>query len=335
VSGSSAGTAPGGNAGVASGGAGAGGVGAQGGTGALGGASVGGSSGSAGSGGLPSGGSAGVAGSAGASGGAAGSAGAAGGSAGAAGSAGSNAYPGTIIIQDNFDAAATVNTAKWEQYPVNSLAAIDTSRAHSAPNAMLPATASGVGSFLIPVSGQLGGMVATGNRFFVRVWVNFEKPTSMVGNHSTFLVGSVAKDNSGTELRLGMSSNQSGKPEMVDLNLQAPTDGGEVTRYSNGFTDGGNPGDFSGTGLQFAANQWYCIEALFDGAGSEFRLWVADAEVMEMHVHDFSGSGTGGRTTWGPMFKYLKIGTQDFSGQIGKVWYDDVFVGTAQIGCSR
>jgi hypothetical protein len=174
-------------------------------------------------------------------------------------------------------------------------------------------------------------MIATGNRFYVRVWANFEKATSAVGNHSAFLVGATAESN-GVELRLGMSSNQSGKPEMIDLNFIGA--GAEVTRYSNGFTDGGNSANFPSTGLQFAANQWYCIEALFDGAASEFRLWVAETEVIEMHVHDFSGNGMP-RTDWGPMFTFVKIGAQDYSGMLGQVWYDDVFVGSAPIGCTR
>ena len=113
----------------------------------------------------------------------------------------------------------------------------------------MKATGNNVGSFLIPASGQLGGMIATGNKFYVRVWVNFEKTTAAIGNHSDFLVGATAQDNSGVELRLGFSSNQSGKPEMLDLNLIGS--GAEVTRYSNGFTDGGNPGAFTGMGVQF------------------------------------------------------------------------------------
>lgn len=307
------GTGLGGSAGVATGGSG--------------------TSGAAGTAGSPVGGSAGVAtgGAAGsATGGAAGSGGA-GGTGGAAGDSG--AYTGTIIIQDNFDASAMID-AKWFRFPSFNMTqqpVIDTTRKHSGNNAV-KATGNNVGSFLIPASGQLGGVIVPGNRFYVRIWVNFEKATAAIGNHSDFLVGATSQDNSGVELRLGFSSNQSGKPEMLDLNLIGS--GAEVTRYSNGFTDGGNPGAFPGMGVQFVANQWYCFEALFDGAGSEFRLWIDGVENMEMHVTDFSGNSTP-RTNWGPMFTYLKIGTQDFSGQIGQVWYDDVFVGTAPIGCQR
>ncbi len=273
-------------------------------------------------------------------GGASGSGGGAGDSSAGAGAGGSGpgAYTGTILVQDNFDAqanGAAPDSAKWQLYPDYNLSQapiVDGARSHSPPNA---SKSRGNPSFLIPKQGAvLGGMIAPSNKFYVRVWVSFEKATSMVGNHSTFLVGSVAKDNSGTELRLGFSSNQNGKPEMLDLNLQNATDGGEVTRYSNGFTDGQNSANFPGMGVQFAANQWYCLEALFDGMGSEFRLWIDGTENMEMHVHDFSGNSTP-RVAWGPMFNYLKIGTQDYSGQIGQVWYDDVFVGTAQVGCQR
>ena len=266
-------------------------------------------------------------------GGSAGAPGGAGSGPGGTGGGGSGSYTGTIIIQDNFDASSTID-AKWIRFPSFNMSwqpVLDTTRKHSGMNSV-KATGNNVGSFLIPASGQLGGMIATGNKFYVRVWVNFEKTTAAIGNHSDFLVGATAQDNSGVELRLGFSSNQSGKPEMLDLNLIGS--GPEVTRYSNGFTDGGNPGAFSGMGVQFTPNQWYCFEALFDGAGSEFRLWIDGTENMEMHVRDFSGNGTP-RTDWGPMFTYLKIGTQDFSGQIGQVWYDDVFVGTAPIGCSR
>lgn len=295
-----------------------------------------GTSGAAGTGGTPVGGTAGAnPGGAGGTGGAGagGTSGDAGAAGAGAGGGGSGAYTGTIIIQDNFDASAMID-AKWIRYPSFNMTqqpVIDTTRKHSGANAV-KATGNNVGSFLIPASGQLGGMIVPGNRFFVRVWVNFEKATSAIGNHSDFLVGATSQDNSGVELRLGFSSNQSGKPEMLDLNLIGS--GAEVTRYSNGFTDGGNPGAFSGMGVQFVANQWYCIEALFDGAASEFRLWIDGTENMEMHVTDFSGNGTP-RLTWAPMFTYLKVGTQDFSGQIGQVWYDDVFVGTAQVGCQR
>jgi hypothetical protein len=260
-----------------------------------------------------------------------------GGTAGASGSAGSpSGYPGTVIIEDDFDAASTVD-AKWFAYPdfdATQQPKIDTTRTHTPPNA-IKLTPSSSGVFLMNQMGM--GLPAAGNKFYARVWVNFEKATSAVGGHSAFLVGAVGKDNAGTELRLGMSGPPGGTSTvMLDLNLINATDGGggEVTRFSNGFTTGGNPGDFTGMGFGFAANEWYCVEALFDGAGSEFKLWVAETEITELAVHDFSANSTP-REMWGPTFNYIKIGGQNYSGNIGPVWYDDIFVGTEPVGCTR
>jgi hypothetical protein len=336
---------PAGNGGTGTGGSAAsGGAGASGGSGATGGGAGNGSGGAVNSGGAAgtatNGGQSGTAGGSGAAGASSGgmssggmsSGGMSSGGMSSAGSAGSSAYSGMIILADTFDAGGTLDP-KWFAYPdydMTQQPKIDTSRVHSPPNA-IKVTSSSSGSFLMNQMGA--GFPAPNNRFYTRVWLNFEQATSAISGHAAYLVGGVTKDNAGTELRLGMSSPGSG--EMMDLNLQNPSDGGggEVTRFSNGFTTGGNPGAFTGTGFQYAANRWYCVEALFDGGGSEFRVWVDGTEIMEMHVHDFSANSTP-RTMWGPTFNFMKIGGQNFSGTIGNVWYDDVIIGTEQIGCS-
>jgi hypothetical protein len=184
------------------------------------------------------------------------------------------------------------------------------------------------------------GFPVAGNAFYVRVWMNWEKATTAIMGHSGFLVGAFARENNGTEVRLGISSKGPGNVPRMDLNLQAPSDGlgGETTRYSNGFNDGGNPADFPGVGTQFMANRWYCVEAFFNGASgaAEFRVWIDGTEVNEMHVTDFRANTTGGtpRINWAPMYRFLKIGAQDYDAQLGRIWYDDVVVGTQRIGCN-
>jgi hypothetical protein len=274
-----------------------------------------------------------------------GATGAAGATAGATGSGGSGGGlpPNAIIIQDNFDSttAGGPADAKWAAYPqgqTNIAPVIDATRHHSGANtAMATSTSSGLGSFLVPASGSLGGTAVSGNAFYVRVWINWQKATTAISGHSGFLVGSSARDESGTELRLGISSKGPGSTPRMDLNLQNPMDGagGEVTRYSNGFTDGGNPASFTGTGYQFAANVWTCVEAYFGGAtsGSEFRVWINDQELTEMHVTDFSANNSG-RTHWAPSFNYIKIGANDYDANLGQIWYDDVVVATQKVGCS-
>ena len=208
-------------------------------------------------------------------------------------------------------------------------------RFHSAPSAArVTSTSNGLGSFLVPAA----GLPVAGNAFYVRVYINWEKGTTSISGHSGFLVGAAGRQNAGTEVRLGLSSKGPGGVPRMDLNLQSPTDGGgEATRYSNGFTDGGNPADFPGVGFQFTANIWYCVEAYFNGAasGSEFRVWVNGSELTDMHVTDFKGSpGATSRTRWAPTYQYLKIGAQDYDANLGRIWYDDVVVATQPVGCN-
>jgi hypothetical protein len=194
-------------------------------------------------------------------------------------------------------------------------------------------TSSGLGSFLVPVA-----MLPADNRFYVRARIHFEKDTSAMTGHDAFIVGAESRDQSGTELRLGISSS-SNSPPMLDLNLQNATDGaGEVTRFSNGSTTGGDPS--AAPGFSFVAgtpDRWYCIEALFSGTGGvgEFDVWIDNVEISTMHVTDFKSRPTNpSRTMWAPTFKYIKVGAQNYSGDIGKIWYDDVAVGTQRIGCN-
>lgn len=252
--------------------------------------------------------------------------------------------PDSIIIQDNFDAGtpgSPPDAALWEGYPQGQESlgpVVDSAKAKSGGNsARVQSTSSGLGSFLVPAAGSvLGGTATPSNAFYVRVHMNWAKATSEIMGHSAFIVGAASRDNSGTEARLGISSKGPGSVPRVDMNLQNPSDGagGEVTRYSNGFTDGGNPADFMDVGYQFAADTWYCVEAYYDGTAgaSEFRLWVDGAEVAEMHITDFSANDSG-RTSWGPSYQYIKIGAQDYDANLGQIWYDDVVVATEPIGC--
>jgi len=259
------------------------------------------------------------------------------------GGTGGSLPPNAIIIQDNFDSttAGGPASAKWAAYPqgqTNIAPVVDAGRHHSGANAaMATSTSSGLGSFLVPAAGALSGTAVSGNAFYVRVWINWQKATTAISGHSGFIVGSSARDESGTELRLGISSKGPGSTPRMDLNLQNPMDGagGEVTRYSNGFTDGGNPANFTGTGYQFMANTWTCVEAFFNGAasGSEFRVWIDDQELTDMHVTDFSANNSG-RTHWAPSFNYIKIGANDYDANLGQIWYDDVVVATQKIGCN-
>ena len=314
----------GGSGGLATGGNGTGGNGATGGSGSGGaspgtGGASGGASGSGG--GLATGGASG------------GLSGSGGGS--ATGGAGGGLPASAIIVQDNFDSSTAngpADSAKWQAYASTDTGApvIDSSKSASPPNsARTQGTSSGNGSFLVPVS----GLPAPMNKFYVRVRVNFGTGTSALTGHVAYLVGSAARDESKTELRLGASIPPGFGTAMMDLNLQNPADsGGEVTRFSNGFTTGGNP--INAAGFDFIAGQWYCLEALFDGGNDAFHVWIDGTENTNMAVTNFAVTGQPARNAWAPSYSFIKIGAQNYSGDVGTVWYDDVVVATQQVGCS-
>jgi hypothetical protein len=244
-----------------------------------------------------------------------------------------------LIVCDEFETTTgnTPDPTKWMPYtiPDPTIPVIDATKAHNGTHSVrTTGTSTGLGSFLVPTM----GLPTADDRVYVRAWVHFDKDTSVMTGHDAFIIGASSRDQSGTELRLGISSS-SNSPPMLDLNLQNPKDGpGEVTRFSNGSTTGG---DLSAApGFSFVAgtpDRWYCVETLFSGTGGvgEFDVWIDGTEVPNMHVTDFKARPTDtSRTMWAPMFSFIKIGAQNYSGDIGKIWYDDVAVGTQRIGCN-
>jgi hypothetical protein len=242
---------------------------------------------------------------------------------------------GTALLKDNFDATTVggpPDATKW-MAPVagdNNQPVIDASRMHSAPNSAKITASSTGNSFLVFSM----GLPTANNRVYVRAFVNFEKATTAITGHVGYIVGAASRDNSGTELRFGSSTPPGFSGSMLDLNLQNPMDGGggEVTRFSNNYTTGADPLNMPGKTLE--ANKWYCIEALFSGTPSEFDLWIDGTELTALHVTDFDARGTKPRTMWAPSFKFLKLGAQNYGGDAGQIWYDDVVIATERVGCT-
>jgi hypothetical protein len=249
-----------------------------------------------------------------------GGANAAGGSPGAGGTGPCDA-PG-IIVCDDFESGI-----KNFQLPAQAQVTVDTTRHHSGNSAIKLAGSSAPSNHISTPPNS----IPASNAFYMRAWVNFEKDLTAMGGHVAYIVGSVADDNSGDEVRLGSSKNLKGNP-MIDLNWQGPGHA-EITQFSNGDVNGvGGGTDTPGTTLM--ANRWYCIEAFFNGRDSEFQLWIDNTEITSLHVTDWAGQRTGTQRAWAPTYRFLKVGAQNYSGDVGTVWYDDVAMGTLRIGCN-
>ena len=228
-----------------------------------------------------------------------------------------------ILFCDDFDKATGNGEPAgphWVPQPAwqNDRNKVDTSQSHSPPHSLV-VKAAPYGSQLVAAM----GFPPPDNSFFVRVFMRLEKSTKEMGGHVAFIEGAETETDAGEELRLGASHG------IVDVNLipgSKGTGGGEKTQFSNGDVD--IPRDALGVVLE--AGKWYCLEAHFDGKNHRFQLWIDDKEQAAMNVTDWKQ----GRTGWSPAYKFLKIGGQNFSGQMGRAWYDDVAVGTKRIGCS-
>ena len=226
-----------------------------------------------------------------------------------------------IIVCDDFE-----NGIQSFRVPTGGQVTIDMTKHHSGTNSI---TTTGTNAPSNHISTP-PGTVFPSNSFYVRAWVYFEKATTSMSGHVDYIVGAVAEDNSGVEVRLGSSVNLKGL-EMLDMNEQPP----DRTQFSNGDVNGVGGGTTT-PGVALDAARWYCLEAFFNGDGqnSAFQAWVDETEVTGLHVTDWGGQATGTARAWAPMYNLVKVGAQNFSGSVGNVWYDDVAVGTQRIHCN-
>ena len=95
----------------------------------------------------------------------------------------------------------------------------------------------------------------------------------------------------------------------------------------------------TGIDLSFApvSNQWHCVEFAVDGPAGELRTWV-DGNLIEGLVVDAEPTADidrqwHRRADWRPALEDLRIGWESYGGDPADVWFDDIAVGTAPIGC--
>jgi len=223
------------------------------------------------------------------------------------------------IICDDFEAADVGAQWSFVGNPAN-MPSVDASRSHGGGQSLTFAATDTQGAFVYPASGLPTG----DNVVYVRAYVSFATNMTDMGGHVSYIVGADQPSN-GTELRLGASQNFGNGEMMVDINLLGS--GPEYTKFSNGDVTGGAPS--GGDGITLTADNWYCMEALFDGANHEFRSWIDGEELAAMHVTDWQQ----GVMNWSPSYAHMKIGGQNYSGSLGQIWFDDVAMGTQRIGC--
>jgi hypothetical protein len=235
-----------------------------------------------------------------------GNAGSAGSSAGGnAGSAGSSASAGAScdgadIFCADFEAdAIPAEMLFWPEYlrATQTFISIDKTLAHTGQGALKV-----VGT---DYSQMLG--VTVPNKFWGRVYLRSD--TDIQAGHNTYVAAgtSTGDPNMGTYIRIG--------EHQCQLELNRNTDDKEL--LSNGGTY------MCEGGVKLLKDTWYCLEFLYDGPGQEIRVFVDDEEITALHA-----------TAWGVNeYQVFKLGFEKYHGMNKTLWYDNLALGSAQIGC--
>jgi hypothetical protein len=232
-----------------------------------------------------------------------GSAGAAsGGSGGSGGKAGGNApCDGADIFCSEFEAEALPSELTfWPEYlraTQTNFVSIDKTLAKTGQGSLKV-----VGS----ESSQMLG-VPVPSKFWGRVYLRSD--TDIQSGHNTYMAAGTSSGdpNMGTYVRIG--------EHQCQLELNRSSDDKEL--LSNGGTY------MCEGGVKLLKDTWYCVEFSYDGPGQEIRVFVDDQEISALHA-----------TACGPYeYKVFKLGFEKYHGMNKTLWYDDLALGTSQIGC--
>lgn len=101
---------------------------------------------------------------------------------------------------------------------------------------------------------------------------------------------------------------------------------------SNHFLNGEQ--DIRDQNRQLVANQWYCLEFSMDNNPEQLRVWLDGEETALSTTNYTAGAGAQGNTNpiadFIPILDAFRIGWEL---QNGTVWFDDVALANARIGC--
>ncbi len=145
-------------------------------------------------------------------------------------------------------------------------------------------------------------------KFYARAFVRFG--AAMTSGHNTFVIADTLAAPGGTNTtRVG---------EMNSM-LMMTVDGDAHGYLSNqNYYNDGLPG------VQFQANAYTCLELLFDAPNTTIDVWVNGTEVPDLHVTNIMLEN----------YDTLRFGFEQYAGPVSDFWYDDIAIGTQQIGCN-
>lgn len=171
---------------------------------------------------------------------------------------------------------------------------------------------------------QNKAIASLGSKVYGRFWMRLE--SGLPQNHTTFAV--MYDETDGDDLRIG---GQFGYLLWNRQNLKG-----------RGPTDETLPRDkTSANTIMLQSGVWTCVEFAIDGEQGTLRTWVDgdDSKIPGVQVDGIPTPGLDDwflETDWHPRkLTDLRLGWECYSGDgANTVWFDDVALGTARIGCN-
>jgi hypothetical protein len=181
---------------------------------------------------------------------------------------------------------------------------IDTTTAHSGKSS-LKVHGSGFATFYVLNAGSL--LMPPTSPLYLRAYVKLAE--AMTGGHNTFVVADLAAaPGAGNAFRLGEMN------AMLMYTVSGDTHG--ALANDNYYTD-------HLPGAALGAGTWGCLEVTLDHAKPEIAVALDGMTIADLHHTDF------------PLDTYdtLRFGFEKYAGPVADVWYDDIALGTAPLGC--
>jgi len=231
-------------------------------------------------------------------------------SAGAAGSGGSACAKAGLLLCDDFEAASagTAPGAPWTTAVngANGTVLIDTTTpAHSGTKSVHVASLGNYQTFLAVRGAPV--FPAPSPALYARVFIRLGAP--MTSGHNTYFKAGVADAiSSNDETRVGVMESM--------LMINQP-DGDRGFLSNEGYWTDQKPG------VVIPEQTWTCIEGFFDPPNTTVDVWVNGKEVPDLHRTDWKQDALGA----------FHFGFEKYAGPDADVWYDDIAIGTAPIGC--
>ena len=181
---------------------------------------------------------------------------------------------------------------------------IDDQVSHSGTHA-LKVHGSGFSTFLV-LNG--GAFPPTTEPLYVRFYVRLAE--AMTSGHNTFLVADTqAAPGAGNAFRLGEMN------AMLMYTVNGDTHGALANEQY--YTD-----HLPGAALMPLA--WSCLELVLDHQRPEVQVSLDGKNVPDLHHTDWALDP----------YDTLRFGFEKYAGPVSDVWYDDIAIGTAPLGCN-